>query len=387
MTGMIHPDPARLSNRLRAANRKIDLPSSRSMTVLTVTHSKLRALVATLFERAGSPAAEARMVADHLVDGNLVGHDSHGVQLAKRYIEHIQKNLCRPGTKAACTKDHGAILQFDGGRGFGICVGTQAMTAAMDRCRQTGVVLVTLRNAHHIGRVGAYAEMALRRQLVSLHFVNVVDHPPMVAPYPGRDARFGTNPICIGIPGTARSPALVLDMATSAVALGKVTVAKQAGTSVPENAVIDAQGQPTTDPVRYFGPPQGALLPFGLHKGYGLMLAAEILAGIMSGNGTIQPGTPRRGSIVNNMFSIIVDPAQLADPGWAATELDALIAYLKAAPTQDGSQVLIAGEPEAAVRREREASGIPLPSGTLAELEAAARLVGLDPSLVRAMGA
>jgi uncharacterized oxidoreductase len=355
------------------------------MTALIVPHAPLRALVATLFETAGSPADEARLAADHLVDANLLGHDSHGVQLVKRYIEHIRSNLCRPGTAAACVTDQGAILQFDGGRGLGISVATQAMTAAMDRCATTGVALMTLRNAHHIGRVGAYAELALRRGLVSIHFVNVTDHPPMVAPFGGRDARFGTNPVCIGIPGTARTPALVLDMATSAVAVGKVVVAKQSGTGVPANAVIDALGQPTTDPVRYFGPPQGALLPFGLHKGYGLMLAAEILAGIMSGNGTIQPGTPRLGSIVNNMFSIVVDPARLADPAWATAELDALAAYLKAAPTQDGMPVLVAGEPEAAKRKEREAAGIPLPPGTVADLEAAAALVGLNPLDVRGL--
>ncbi|MDX2142645.1 MAG: malate/lactate/ureidoglycolate dehydrogenase [Rhodospirillaceae bacterium] len=356
------------------------------MTAILVPHAKLRALVATLFEKAGSPAADARRVADHLVDANLAGHDSHGVQLVKRYIEHIQKGLCRPGTKATCVADKGAVLQFDGGRGFGICVATEAMTAAMARCATTGIVLMTLRNAHHIGRVGAYAEMALAQGLISIHFVNVTDHPPMVAPFRGRDARFGTNPVCIGIPGTARSPALLLDMATSAVAVGKVVVAKQAGQPVPENAVIDAQGQPTTDPARYFGPPQGALLPFGLHKGYGLMLAAEILAGVMSGNGTIQPGTPRLGSIMNNMFSIVIDPAQLADPAWAGGELDALIAYLKAAPTQDGAPVLVAGEPEAATRREREAKGIMLPSGTVAELEAAVALVGLKAEQVRGIG-
>jgi uncharacterized oxidoreductase len=357
------------------------------MTALSVAHTKLRVLVAAMFEAAGSPAAEAGMVADHLVDGNLVGHDSHGVQLVKRYIEHIQQKLCRPGTAAKCVTDRGAVLQFDGGRGFGICVGTQAMTAAMERCASTGIVLMTLRHAHHIGRVGAYAELALRRGLISLHFVNVVDHPPMVAPFLGRDARFGTNPVCIAIPGTANSPAMVLDMATSAVALGKVVVARQSGKTVPENAVIDSAGQPTTDPARFFGPPQGALLPFGAHKGYGLMLAAEILAGIMSGSGTIQPGTPRLGSIVNNMFSIIVDPALLAEPAWARAELDALIAYLKAAPTQDGDQVLVAGEPEAATRRERELGGIPLPAGTVMELELAAGLVGLDPRRVRALAA
>ena len=344
---------------------------------LTVTDVSLRGLVAAILEKTSAPAAEAKAVADHLVDANLMGHDSHGVQLIGRYVDHIQKGLCKPGTRVSCVNDAGAILQFDGGRGFGIVVGREAMQAAMARCKTTGVVLMTLRHAHHIGRVGAYAEMALAEGLVSIHFVNVVDHQPMVAPFTGRDARFGTNPICIGIPGTARTAPFLLDMATSAVALGKVAVARQAGTSVPDNAVIDAAGQPTTDPAKYFGPPQGALLPFGLHKGYGLMLACEMLAGALSGNGTIQPETPRLGGIVNNMFSFVVDPARLGDGAKIHHEFDELIAYLKDAPTMTGEAVVIAGEPEAKTRDIRIRLGIPLPPGTVAELENAAIASGL----------
>jgi len=344
---------------------------------MIVTHTSLRQVAAAILTAAGSPAAEAKLVADHLVDANLMGHDSHGVQLVRRYVEHIQKGLCRPAAAAVCVTDAGAILQFDGGRGFGIRVGGEAMAAAIARCRSTGVVLMTLRHAHHIARVGAYAEMALAAGLVSIHFVNVVDHAPMVAPFLGRDARFGTNPMCIGIPGTARTPPVLLDMATSAIAMGKVMVASQAGVPVPENTIIDAEGRPTTDPAKYIGPPQGALLPFGLHKGFGLMLACEILAGALSGNGTIQPGTPRRGGIVNNMFSIIVDPARLSDPAAIAREFDALIGYVKSAPTLTGETVVIAGEPEADTRRERLEKGIPLPPGTIAELKTAASKAGL----------
>lgn len=350
---------------------------------MMVTHSSLRALVKSILEGASAPANEANMVADHLVDANLLGHDSHGVQLVRRYVEHIQGGQCQPGTSVKLINDAGAILQFDGARGFGIKVGGEAMAAAIDRSKTTGVVLMTLRGAHHIGRVGAYAELALRAGLVSIHFVNVVDHQPMVAPFGGRDARFGTNPICIGIPGSAHTASFLLDMATSAVALGKVVVARQSNKPIPENAVIDAQGQPTTDPAQYFGPPQGALLPFGLHKGYGLMLACEILAGALSGFGTIQPGTPRTGGIVNNMFSFVVDPAKLGDGKSMADELDALIGYLKAAPTASGRPVTIAGEPEAETRANREKHGIDLPAGTLLELETAANFAGIGKNALK----
>jgi len=350
---------------------------------MIVTDHSLRHLITQILTSAGSPADDARAVADHLVDANLLGHDSHGVQLVRRYVEHIKAGQCKPGTSVVCLNDSGAIMQFDGGRGFGIRVGSEAMRSAMERCKSTGVVLMTLRNAHHIGRVGAYADIALAAGLASIHFVNVVDHPPMVAPFGGREARFGTNPICIGIPGTINTPSFLLDMATSAVALGKVVVARQAGKQVPENAVIDSAGRPTTDPVRYFGPPQGALLPFGLHKGYGLMLACELLAGAMSGYGTIQPETPRAGAIINNMFSFIIDPARLGDPEAIKHEFDHLVAYLKTTPASGESLVAIAGEPEAQTRAERAKNGIDLPDGTVTDLEIALNLSGIENNSIK----
>ena len=350
---------------------------------MRVTESSLRQLAADILVSAGSPQADALAVAKHLVDANLMGHDSHGVQLVRRYVEHIHKGLCRPGINVRCVNDSGAILQFDGDRGFGVCVGTQAITQAIERCRTTGVVLMTLRNAHHIGRVGAYAETALTAGLISLHFVNVVDHSPMVAPYGGTQARFGTNPICIGIPGTSQTASFLLDMATSAIAMGKVVVASQSGTEVPPNAIVDSTGQPTTDPAKYFGPPAGALLPFGLHKGYGLMMACEILAGAMSGFGTIQPGTPRHGSIINNMFSIIVDPNKLGSSGTIAAEVDHLAAYIRSTPSSADGPVLIAGEPELEARADRLVNGIALPPGTLADLESACDISNLGKNAIQ----
>ena len=349
---------------------------------MRVTESSLRQLTSDILVAAGSPRSEAVAVANHLVDANLMGHDSHGVQLVRRYVEHIHNRHCRPGTQVRCVNDAGAILQFDGDRGFGVCVGTQAIRQAIDRCKTTGVVLMTLRNAHHIGRVGAYAETALAAGLISLHFVNVVDHAPMVAPFGGTQARFGTNPICIGIPGTEHTAPFLLDMATSAIAMGKVVVASQSGAQVPVNSVIDATGQPTTDPAKYFGPPAGALLPFGLHKGYGLMMACELLAGAMSGFGTIQPGTPRQGSIVNNMFSVLVDPSKLGPGDTIAAEVDALAGYIRSTPRAAGTSVLIAGEPEAQARADRLVNGIPIPPGTLADLESACEISKLGKNAI-----
>src|SRR6267142_5172845 len=212
------------------------------------TADNLRRLTSAIIRTGGSAAPEADLVAEHLVRANLMGHDSHGVGMIPTYIRHLKAGLVVPNTRAKLVKDDGAMLMFDGGRGYGRPVAGEAMEAAITRCRDTGVVAMTLANAHHIGRVGAYGELASGAGLVSLHFVNVTDHRATVAPFRGTDGRFVTNPVCIAMPGTDRHPALLLDMATSAVAMGKIRVAKNEGKPAPEGALIDAKGRPTRDP-------------------------------------------------------------------------------------------------------------------------------------------
>ena len=273
---------------------------------MRVAADRLRQLVATILGRGGSEPAEADLVAGHLVDANLAGHDSHGVSLMSHYVRHLKEGLVVPNTSAKIVKDDGAFLMFDGQRGFGRRVAGEATAAAVARARDNGVAVVTLAGSHHVGRVGAYAELASAAGMVSIHFVNVADHHGLVAPFRGSDARFSTNPVCIGMPGTDAEPPLLLDMATSGVAMGKVSVARLAGRQMPEGYLIEPRGAPTTDPEVMFREPRGALLSFGAHKGYALAVLAELLAGGLSGGGTIQPENPRRGGIVNNMFSIVV---------------------------------------------------------------------------------
>src|SRR6476661_726599 len=235
---------------------------------MRVAADRLRQLVATILGRGGSEPAEADLVAGHLVDANLAGHDSHGVSLIPQYVRHLQEGLVVPNTTAKVLKDDGAFLMFDGQRGFGRRVAGEAIAGAIARARESGVAVMTLANAHHIGRVGAYGELASGAGLVSLHFVNVTDHRATVAPFRGTDARFVTNPVCIAVPGTERHAPLLLDMATSQVAMGKIRVAKNEGKPAPEGALIDSKGLPTRDPNVMYSEPNGALLPFGGHKGY-----------------------------------------------------------------------------------------------------------------------
>ena len=352
------------------------------------TADQLRQLTSAILKAGGSAGAEADLVADHLVQANLAGHDSHGVGMVPAYVRHLRAGLVVPNTRAKVVKDDGAILMFDGLRGYGRCVAGEAMSAAIDRCRQTGIVAVTLANAHHIGRVGAYGEMTSGAGLVSLHFVNVTDHRALVAPFRGTDGRFVTNPVCIALPGTDRQPPLLLDMATSAIAMGKVRVAKNEGHPVPEGVLIDEHGRPTRDPAVMYREPHGALLPFGAHKGYALAVVTELLAGALSGGPTIQPGNPRMGGTINNMFAVVIDPGRLAGIDWVRREIDGFIEYVKASPPVDpAAPVLVPGEPERLARVERSRSGIEVDATTWDEILQAAETVGLSRRDVEAVSA
>jgi uncharacterized oxidoreductase len=189
------------------------------------------------------------------------------------------------------------------------------------------------------------------------------------------------------MPGTENRPPLLLDMATSGVAMGKVLVAKLGGRRLPEGNLIDAQGAPTTDPEVMYREPRGALLPFGAHKGYALAVLTELLAGGMSGGGTIQPENPRRGGIVNNMFSIVVDPARLAGTDWMRREIDGFVGYVKGSPPADPTKpVLVPGDPERLSREERRRAGIPLDAATWEELVTAGAAMGLTRAQVEEIG-
>jgi uncharacterized oxidoreductase len=350
------------------------------------TADGLHRLTSAIIKGGGSADQEAELVAEHLVAANLAGHDSHGVGMIPAYVRHRQAGLVIPNTRAKLVKDDGALLMFDGGRGYGRPVAGEAMAAAIARCRETGVVAVTLANAHHIGRVGAYGELASGAGFVALHFVNVADHRGSVAPFRGRDARFVTNPVCIALPGTERHPSLLLDMATSAIAMGKVRVAKNEGQLLPDGILIDSAGRPTRDPTVMYGDPRGALLPFGGHKGYALAVVTELLAGALSGGPTIQPGNPRRGGTINNMFAVVIDPSRLAGLDWFRREVDGFVDYVKASPPADpAAPVLVPGEPERMAREARSRTGITVDATTWQEILEAGETVGLPRAAAAAL--
>lgn len=221
---------------------------------------------------------------------------------------------------------------------------------------------------------------------MGLFFVNVVGHDPTVAPYGGRESRFGTNPICIAIPGSSHGAPLMLDFATSRIAYGKVEVALNKGVPVPEDCLVDGQGRKTTDPGTMFEEPQGAQLSFGEHKGSGLALMCEVLAGALSGGLTIQPEHHRQDNITNNMFSILIRPDATAVGTGLAHEVTQLVDYVKSAPLMEGADdVMVAGEPEVRAREDRTRNGIPLDDVTFGNVITAAEGAGISREQARSL--
>ena len=324
---------------------------------------------------AGTNAPEAAQVAEHLVEANLKGHDSHGVGMLPAYIRNIEAGHLRPNQHAERTSEQGAVITVDGKFGFGQIVGPEAMHMGIAHAREHSVAVVALRNAHHLGRIGGHAEIVAENGYISMHYVNVVGHPPQVAPFGGVEKRLSTNPYCCAIPVTGGDP-VVLDMATSAIAAGKVRVARNSGNLVPDGCLIDEDGVETRDPNL-----AAAQLHFGKHKGFGLALICEILAGALTGAWSIQPGNPREGTIVNHMLTFILDPEAIGDRAKLEEELRALISYIKdTRPARGVDAVLIPGEPERIAKARRSRDGIDIDDTSWAHIVASADSVGVDES-------
>ena len=331
-----------------------------------------------VFIAAGSDEEEASIVANHLVEANLKGHDSHGVGMIPSYLRNREAGTVVPNVQGRVASDNGSIIVYDGDRGYGQVVARNATHLGIERARRDGVAVVALRNAHHIGRVGTYGEMCAGAGMVSMHFVNLTDQRPAVAPWRGRDARFGTNPLCIALPGPAPERPIISDMATSRIAMGKVRVARNKGEPIGADTLLDQHGDPTTDPRVMYQRPRGALLTFGEHKGYALAFICEMLAGAITGSGTMRPERQASETTTNGMLTVIIDPARITDRAWLQDEIAAMTDYVTASPPRYSNEpVLIPGDPERANRSARLRDGIPIDDETWREIAAAARSVNV----------
>eukprot|EP00941_MAST-03F_sp_MAST-3F-sp1_P005966 g5966.t1 len=374
--------------------------------------SQLQSLVTRLVSLTGSNAEESHRVAENLVTSNLKGHDSHGVGYLPRYIGTALKNNLVPNQKVKIISESDTMITLDGGRGYGQSIGFQAMEMGIAKAQKHKVCVVALRNSHHLARIGRWAEMCTEKGLLSIHFVNVAGHVPLVAPHHGADARLGTNPFTIGYPnkdsdGSNRD--IILDYATSRVALGKAREALGRGEDMEDGCLLDSNGHMTNDPSVKFTEPKGSLLPFAEHKGYALALMCELLGAVATGGQTIEPSWERDDTILNSMFTIIVDPTSscgnapgiptgtndselgLCEKKRRSGTLDSSVSSLLAAQATDLIQfvtdspkrplgeesVVVPGDPERSMMKERLKDGIPLAPGTWNEILSAAESLGV----------
>jgi hydroxycarboxylate dehydrogenase B len=350
---------------------------------MIIDAARLTALLAAILEKAGTEPERARVCAEHLVAANLKGHDSHGVGMAPSYVRWIKAGKLKPNARPQVVHDRGAVMVVDGQFGLGQPVAREATEIAIGRAKELGIACVALRNACHIGRIGTYGEQCADAGLISMHYVNVVGAGPSVAPFGGREARMLTNPYCCAIPRKGGQH-VVLDYATSAIAIGKVRVAYMKGVPVQEGALVTAAGEPTTDPRTFFeGQARSLLQPFGLHKGGGMQLLCELLGGALAGHWTMQPGSDRAfGAAVNNMLSIVIDPDAFGGREVFEAEAEAMLNYVLATePAAGVDRVRLPGDPERESMARRLANGIEIDDNTWAQVHEAAASVGLDEAV------
>jgi uncharacterized oxidoreductase len=325
-----------------------------------------------LFEVSGVPPDEAEVVARSLVDANLCGHDSHGVIRIVQYLQAIGDRQLVPGAPFQVLHEAPAVLAADGGWGLGQVQAHRLLQRLVPKARQAGVAAGTLKRCGHIGRLGEYAEAAAGQRMAFLATVNGHGYARPVAPPGGREARVGTNPLCLGAP-TVGDP-VVLDIGTSVCAEGKVRVAFNKGQRVPDGWLLDAAGRPTTDPAVLYQEPRGTIVPLGgpqAYKGFGIALLLDMFAGGLSGAPASRPDHPPR--VANAVVFMLFDPEQFAGVEHFLREARDLAAAVHDCPRADGvNEVLVPGDPERRERPRRQQAGVPLDDGTWGQLAAVA---------------
>ncbi len=342
-------------------------------------HGPLRRLDSGIFAANGSEQSEAELIGDHLVEANLAGHDSHGVIRTPIYIQWLRNGDVVANRQLKIIHEMDSLALVDGQQGYGQSIGMQIVELGLKKCQRHGAAVVAVRNSGHLGRIGHWAELAADAGCVSLHFVNTSGKGMFVVPAGGVEPRLSVNPVTIGVPVEGR-PHIILDIAAAAAAEGKLKVARNAGNLVPDNWILDANGQPTSDPNAFYGPPMGAILPIAGHKGYGLSFMVELLAGALTGNGCSQKGKTR---LEQGMLSIFVDPSQLPVQNFFGPDAARYIDFVKSCkPATAGNPVLVPGEVEVERRQERTDNGIELDNKTWQQIVASAQECGVSQSLI-----
>ena len=344
-----------------------------------VSAERLRKIGAGLLEGAGAPAVEAETVARHCIGANLAGHDSHGIIMIPNYIDRMVAGHIVPGAPWEIVQETETATVVDGHWGFGYVANERAMKYTIEKAGKSGVAAATVFRQGHIGRLASYPLMAARAGMIGLITADSGRSPKHVAPFGGREARLGTNPISIAVPSDLDGP-VFLDMATSAAAAGKVALAQARGQALPEGWVIDKDGNPTTDPSELRK--GGALMPLGGsegYKGYGLAVMVEILCGLLTGLGY---GVEPTGRHNDGCFMAVFKVDAFRPLATFKKDVAEFARYLKATPTAKGfDEVYYPGEIEHRREAERTANGIMIEDATWKKLQDYAAKFGVAERL------
>jgi len=345
-----------------------------------IAASQLIDLTKRIFVAHGVPVEVARDVADSLVLGNLKGHDSHGVIRIIEYVDWLAKGWIDPHAELEVLSDDGAILVVDGHSGFGQVIGRKATELAIEKSKVLGACILTLRHSAHLGRVGEFAEIAAAAGVMHLSLTNTHGGGVLVAPHGGCERRLSANPIVGGAPVPGRDP-VIMDMATSTIAEGKLKVARAKGESVDPGLFVDASGEIGTDPnSQYYTDPPGALLPMAAHKGFAISVFAELFAGALGGGSCSRPD---QAQIANGWFAIFIDPARFSGQEFYNAESSRFYDWVKTSRPREGfSEVCMPGEPEARALADRSKNGIPIDEGTWAKISNIAKEARIELPVV-----
>ena len=356
------------------------------MTDRVVPAEGLRQLSAGILGGAGASPDIAEEVATHLVGANLAGHDSHGVVRLAQYLTQIERGDLHPAARPTVLRDAGAGALIDADRGFGHFSTAFALDWALDRARDRGMASAVIRHSMHVGRLGHYTEKAAAEGMIAVVTAGAVGADVGGLGLPGARGRFfSTNPWSFGFPAVDRST--VFDGATSAVAEGKVRLARTAGQSLPPGCIVDSDGNPSVDPEDFYA--GGALLPLGGeiagHKGYGLALASALLGGIAAVGdpdptvlGALIAGEGTAKGRAAGVFLLVIDPGMFVPrDDYRLLVEEALTGLEGAPPAAGGRGPMVPGQPESSTRAQRGTTGIPLPAGTWDDLVDVARRFGV----------
>ena len=328
-------------------------------------------LITDIFKAKSCNNYEAKTIAERLCGSNLKGHDSHGIVRVPRYVLWMEWGWVFPNIKPELIVDSGALALIDAKQGFGQVAGEFAVDEGINRAKLHGVSVVGLKNSGHLGRIGDWSERAADAGLVSLHFVNVRGSL-LVAPFGGSDRRGSTSPLSIGVP-SKDTDHIILDMATSTVAEGKVMVAQKGGKPLPAGALIDSNGNLTINPEVLYGKINenevpnseictGSITACGLNNGSCINFMMEILGGALTGSGVsagIEDKEKRK--FANGMLSLYVKVDNMVNFEYFLNEVRSYADFVRSSPPANKNEkVLIPGDKEISTYKDRLANGLPV---------------------------